>query len=265
MTGKVFEQPLSSFTFAPNLDGTNGHAYILTVTKEGALDISRPTIAAHHAWSAGGELALSTGTAYRSTDDRILPSYMYNTDPWELDIEHFVPPAITQEISDSPGITTHSEIPPEGEDDRKGRLPFPVVRDSMPTSQPHRQSSLSASRHLNQNYARSPSTMRRFPLTPSATANLELRHARSVSAARNASRSKSKGRLPEDEHDPGLLKSSAPENVRPVTRKGHRELAKVMREDISEVMRARVMAGYGLESVSTSTWSSHGAATTFEP
>ena len=258
MTGKVFQQSLSSFTFAPSLDGTNGHAYILTVSKEGALDISRPTIAAHHTWSARGELALSTGTAYRSADDRILPSYMHNVDPWELDIEHSIPPTLAAPtVSDVATNPVSSEVNPEGDDDRKGRLPFPAVRDSTPTSQYHRQSSLSASRSLNQHRTYSPSAMRRFPLTATAMASLTLKSGRprSVSAAprnRNASRSKSKGPPADDEGEHGLLKSIISENHRSVTGKGHRDLAKVTREDISEVMRARVMAGYGLESVSKS-------------
>lgn len=211
----------------------------MNTSKDRGVDIWRSPLPPLHVWSARSELAVMSGATYRLTPDQSISSDISNIDPWSIEIEraspahpasHSPPVGLTSLQLDDPVQRAAAEASPRTEEPRIGRVPFPVVDSGSST--PNRQSSLSATRKLVPSRQESHTPTRR----------------------RSPSRSTQRPRHPMTHNDSrphraiethlavsGSLKLSSP---RPLG-----EMAKVMRTDISEVMRARVMCGYGVDSV----------------
>lgn len=96
LKGRKLPREVTSFAFIPEIEGTNGHDFILSTSKDRGVDIWRSPILPIHAWSARGELAIATGVSYGLTPDNSLPSSVFNIDPWSLEIERAAPYPVDQ-------------------------------------------------------------------------------------------------------------------------------------------------------------------------
>ncbi|KAF8332750.1 uncharacterized protein EI90DRAFT_698176 [Cantharellus anzutake] len=261
--GKSFGHQVASFCFVPDIPGANHLQHTLVMTKDGFLDINRPPVPAVHCWSPRGELvaAVGNGSSYLYTPDRSLPEALSNIDPWQLTIEHsttYSPPtgsgsaAPPQEVQgdtlETENTETIAEPPLESPapaeklgstQTRPGYIPFPVLDDALNSSLTAT-SSLSVSREASQDKReKSPAaiTSRRYGGTDRPQGPASTRPSRQNSRG-PASRK-------------NILDTSVTPSMTPVQKipRPLKDVHKAFQYDISEIMRARVLQGYGLDSM----------------
>jgi hypothetical protein len=230
---------ISHFVFIPSLDGTYDHDFILTTSKDRGVDIWRSPLAPVHVWSAQGELATASGASYRLAPDQSLLPEASNLDPWSLEIERISPAKAPQAHASELAASQLNDQSENAEtwtkaaedDSRVGRIPFPVTESGSGALS--RQSSLSASRKLfaSRQQSHTPTRQRSPP--------------RGIQRPRQLALNDSKPRKPPDTRPLVVSGSLRASSSRPFG-----EMAKVMRTDISEIMKARVLCGYGVDSVS---------------
>ncbi|KAF8322197.1 hypothetical protein DL93DRAFT_1270336 [Clavulina sp. PMI_390] len=228
------DRDFSTFAFVPPLEGTKNHDFILTESKDHGVDIWRALQHSIHVWSPRGELAVSGGATYRLTVDDSVADNISSVNPWSLDIERAAAPG-SPSPSHSPdkkmsALNLHDSSPPNlrgnTEDDgpRIGRIPFPAVSAHPAPNQ--RQSSLTR-----QLFSNGPKPAK--DRSPSRTAPRRLGP-------------------PADEPRPSRAAEGHLVVTGSLRLKSSRmigEMAKVMRGDISEVMKARTLCGYGVDSM----------------
>lgn len=212
----------------------------MTTSKDRGVDIWRSPLPALHIWSARGELAIASGATYRLAPDGTLASDVSNIDPWSIGIERASPAppprspgleAASLQLNDSLAAAEAVSNYEEPEVPRIGRVPFPMTENTNGTS--HHPSSLSTTRKLF-------SSSRQGSHTPT----------RRRSPSRNTQRS----RPPPSSNDGRVIRTMDSNliisgSLKVSSSRPLGEMAKVMRADISEVMRARVLCGYGVDSV----------------
>lgn len=181
-----------------------------------------------------------SGASYRLAPDQTLPPEASNLDPWSLEIER-APLASASESPDPKSAASHLDDPSKNtemsskaaEEDppRMGRIPFPVTENGSDAVS--RQSSLSATRKL--------FASRQGSHTPTGK--------RSPSRGTQRPRQLASGdNKPRKQLDTRPLVVSG--SLRVSSSRPFGEMAKVMRTDISEIMKARALCGYGVDSVS---------------
>lgn len=250
---------MTSFAFIPEVEGTNGHDFVLSTSRDRGVDIWRSPILPIHAWSARGELAIATGASYRLTPDDTLPTSVSNIDPWSLEIER----AALHPIDHQHSVETNfdafrphpsgdsqkkdNETETEDDDDdppRIGRVPFPTKSDNKHLKASNRESSLSAQRKLfTLNRSGGQSDYTPTPSRPRSKSPQATKPKRHVPADPKPAR------IADSRHEvaPVVTGSKKYRDTKPLS-----DMMKVMKGDISEVMRARVLCGYGVDSVSYS-------------
>lgn len=202
----------------------------MTVARDGTIDISRSKDSAGHSWGARGELALSNGKTYRLSDDEWSPP---KSEPWEIRIDRAPPRPILPIQARTIALDEKEQEREKDKDERPGRPaerhPFPSI-DILPS-------------HINTPKSRtySPSMMRKFPLggrreeSPAPSKELEDRD-------RYLNRS-----TPPDIDVSQTMADERREKKAPTPVRSPMERA--MHDDISTLIKARVLIGYGLESV----------------
>ena len=268
--GKSFGHQVVSFCFVPDVPGTNHLQHTLTLTKDGFLDVNRPPVPAVHCWSPRGEMtaAVGNGMSYRYRPDRSLPENASNEDPWQLMIEHsaaYSPPNMSTVAASLPESQAYMQVPdivdinveppsdrlreprgvelPNNSGDDPGRIPFPSLNDAFAANLT-RTSSLSASREASEE------KREKSPAAILSRRRAGMDRPEGPISAR-ASRPNSRGPVSKK----GIPGTSTPASTAPVAKvpKPLKDVHKAFQSDISEIMKARVLQGYGLDSVSIPT------------
>lgn len=212
----------------------------MTTSRDRGVDIWRSPVQPLHVWSTRGELAIASGGTYRLAPDETLAAQVSNIDPWSIDIERASAPAppsprplsvesTSLQLRDSLIAVETLSNQEEHDQPRIGRVPFPVTEGPAqpPSSLSTTRKLFSSSRQQSHTPTRRRSPSRNTLRTRALDASVEGRSNRTTDQNLAIT---------------GSLKLSS---SRPLG-----EMAKVMRTDISEIMRARVLCGYGVDSVS---------------
>lgn len=232
----------------------------MTTHKDHGVSIWRPASSSIHAWSSRGELVSDIGASFRLAppDTSVASSEVSNTDPWSLAIKRR-PPASRPSVGSisltttegAPSLSGYSVDPTNGggsgdpdeeaDEPRIGRVPFPTALDR------------DKSYHLNQRPSSLSATRTTTSLVTSSRPGSRT-PTRRVSPPRLTMRDRPKGPAAA----PQLQEARSSKTTKPLQVSGSfrveeprllGDLAKVMRGDISEITRARVLRGYGVDSV----------------
>ncbi|KAG8714755.1 hypothetical protein FRC08_011476, partial [Ceratobasidium sp. 394] len=251
-TGDVSNKVISSFTFTPPQPVSSHTPRILTVSRDGALDISAVLTSDIQSWSSRGML-VATSRARLGLDSPTKPEHIGSTDepieiqtswkedgewivpePWEVQ-EDLITPAPGDALGLGPIITTTDER------ERPGRTParpdVPSVRKTVAS----RSSSAAPERR-----AYSPAALRRIPLGK----HRRIRSASPLpldpeSATDSADAAGPDGLGVSPAISESHWRGSATPKVK--SAKNGTKAEVTMREDISMVMRRRAMKGYGMK------------------
>ncbi|KAG8729837.1 hypothetical protein FRC12_020678, partial [Ceratobasidium sp. 428] len=253
-TGGVYKKLISSFAFAPPQPASCHIPRIITVTRDGALDISAVLTSDVQSWSSRGMIAStsraqldldptikSEGTSSNDESFEIKTSWKEDgewtvPEPWEVQ-EDLLAPIPGDALGLGPTITTTDER----ERERLGRTPARIDVPSVRKIAASRSSSAAPERR-----AYSPAAMRRIPLgkhrrirsasplpldPESATESIDAIGPDAVGVSPAMSEAQ--------------WRASVVPKAKSVKKGSKAEIA--MRDDISMVMRRRVMKGYGLK------------------
>lgn len=213
---KIFTKPVASFDFIPPSAAPTSAPHIVAVSRSGDIDLTVIRDSPRHRWSSRGDLIASVGRTYKIYQTHVAIGESNSREPWGVHFE--------SEDRNSP-LGLSSRLP---EDETK--------------------------------VERNESSARRQSPAPTLRASLEKRSGpgSSISTPRPAlntldsdftaiASSRSEAATTERQHDLTVPRQSR-SRPRSVRRSDRQTTEKELAQDISAVMRRRVLEGYGLES-----------------